>query len=519
MSTRIQILINARDKASRQIRKISKNLKRLAKTTKKVGRGMAKAFKKTVGSVLNLKTAVIALAGVAGFIGLTKSILKTGGAFEDYRATLKTVLGSQEKANDAFAWLNKFAQTTPFEIDNLTASFVKLAAYGIDGTKVMRTLGDAAAAMGKDINQAVEALADAQTGEFERLKEFGIKAVQISRSNAKKMGATMADVGMTALSFTDKMGKESFKIIDRNNRAMITSTLSAIWNEKYAGAMAERSKTMNGMLSNLSDGWTNFKALVADKLLPIVKDGLQGVLDKINEWGNNGVLFGWGNMLSQVMGGAIEWVKGLGSSFTKSFEKMGWSFFSFKVDMDEMKAKGKAFGQTLIKWFNKIRDFLKTDGASMWEGIKQGANSFLTVIGAIASAIRVVTATINMAIRGYKSLWALASGKGINNAANIARGKPSGTRASGGGMGANKSYLVGERGPEIVTPSSASKVTPNAGGGSSVTNIYTSATAHGINNALGSRSDNISRGSRVGMRLTRSGGFGGYGDLSMARAR
>ena len=30
--------------------------------------------------------------------------------------------------------------------------------------------------MGKDITQMIEAVADAATGEFERLKEFGIKA-------------------------------------------------------------------------------------------------------------------------------------------------------------------------------------------------------------------------------------------------------------------------------------------------------------------------------------------------------
>ena len=344
----MQILISVRDKASRAIRGISKKLKKLSKVAKKAGLGMGKAFKGVTKSILSLKTAVVALAGAYGFVSLTKSILKTGGAFEDYKATLKVVLGSQEKANEAFAWLNEFAKKTPFEIDNLSQSFVKLAAYGIDGTKVMGTLGDTAAAMGKDINMAVEALADAQTGEFERLKEFGVKAIVVTKANAKKMGATLEQTGQTALAFTDKMGKESYKIIDRNNRAIVTSTLMSIWNERYAGAMEERSKTMNGMLSNLGDAWTNFKALVADKLLPIVKDGLDGILAKINEWGDNGVLFGWANMLGQVMGGAIEWIKGLGSAFVSSFQEMGWSFFSFKVDMEEMKAKGKEFGEMLL---------------------------------------------------------------------------------------------------------------------------------------------------------------------------
>jgi hypothetical protein len=37
-------------------------------------------------------------------------------------------------------------------------------------------LGDLASSQAKDFDQLVEALLDAQTGEFERLKEFGVKA-------------------------------------------------------------------------------------------------------------------------------------------------------------------------------------------------------------------------------------------------------------------------------------------------------------------------------------------------------
>jgi len=534
----IQILISARDKASRVIRGISKKLRKLAKTAKKAGRGIGKAFKKVTGALLNLKTSIVAVAGIAGFIGLTKSILKTGGAFEDYRATLKVVLGSQEKANKAFAWLNTFAQTTPFEIDNLTSSFVKLAAYGIDGTKVMKTLGDTAAAMGKDIDEAVEALADAQTGEFERLKQFGMKAIQISKSNAQKMGATMEQVGMTALAFTDKMGKESYEIIDRNNRAMVTSTIQAIWNEKYAGAMEERSKTMNGMLSNLSDAWTNFKAKVADQLLPKVKEGLQGVLDKINEWGDNGVITGWSHFLSVTIGSVIEWLKGLGSSFTEIFEKMGLSFFSYNVDMDKMKEKGKEFGETLIRWFNKIKDFLKTDGKTMWKDIKEGLRSTITVVNHLASALIYVAdlfKSLNQWSKDYSKQR--AKDKGFLESIGYSTGvmlsnqdkdkswfgtryvPPKAKRASGGGISANQSYLVGERGAEVFTPTTSGRISPNAGGSTNITNIYTNATAHGINNALGSRGDNVSRGARVGMNIARATGFNGYGNLSMARAR
>ena len=47
-----------------------------------------------------------------------------------------------------------------------------------------------------------------------------------------------------------------------------------------------------------------------------------------------------------------------------------------------------------------------------------------------------------------------------------------GKRASGGPvMGGGASYLVGERGPEIFTPSSSGMITPNSaiGGGNTIT--------------------------------------------------
>ena len=96
---------------------------------------------------------------------------------------------------------------------------------------------------------------------------------------------------------------------------------------------------------------------------------------------------------------------------------------------------------------------------------------------------------------------------------------PNGSRASGGGVSANQSYLVGERGAETFTPTTSGRVSPNTGGSSNVTNIYTNATAHGINNALSSRGDNVSRGARVGMNIARATGLGGFGNLSMARSR
>ena len=188
-----------------------------------------------------------ALAGVAAYGTSIAS------AYEDAGLTLKTLYGSQEAAQEKFEWLADFAATTPFEFPELLESATRLKAYGMDIEQYGQTVGDTAAAMDKPIMAVVEALADAQQGEFERMKEFGIKAVEITKKNYAQLGASIQDAGRTALTFMDANGKQQIEVVDRNNKEMITSTIQAIWNDKYAGAMEERSKSFSGMLSTIKD--------------------------------------------------------------------------------------------------------------------------------------------------------------------------------------------------------------------------------------------------------------------------
>ena len=109
-------------------------------------------------------------------------------------------------------------------------------------------------------------------------------------------------------------------------------------------------------------------------------------------------------------------------------------------------------------------------------------------------------------------------GIGKEEASKRMSGLTDGSRASGGGVSAGSSYLVGERGAELFTPTTSGTVSPSAGGMTSITNIYTSASAHGIDSALASKGDSISRGSRVGLSVGSLGG-GGYMNLSTKRVR
>jgi len=225
--------------------------------TAKLVSGMDRAEKSVKKSVNNLKNNIIGIGAaflsiqtVIKTLDIGKEFTATSMEFEKFETVLRTIEGSSSKAKDAMAWITDFTKSTPYELANVTDSFVKLKSYGIDPTDgTLRTLGDTASAMGKSLNQAVEAMADAVTGENERLKEFGIKA---SKEGEK-----------ITYNWTSASGEMKTKVID-NNSKIIQSTLEAIFNSKYVGAMEAQSKTLEGMISNINDSYTIFQKNVME---------------------------------------------------------------------------------------------------------------------------------------------------------------------------------------------------------------------------------------------------------------
>jgi len=498
----LEILIKARDEASRVLKSTKDALRKLGSTASKVGRGIRSAMGTITGSIFNLKTSVIGLAGAVGFGALFKSVLQTGAAFEDYAATLKVVLGDQEKANKALEWIQEFAKTTPYEVRQLTESFVRLAAYGIKGEDVLGTLGDTAAAMGKDIMQAVEALADAQTGEFERLKEFGVKAMQITKANAKKFNASLEQVGETALAYTDKNGKEMYKIVDRNNRAIVTSTLMSIFNERYAGAMAERSKTMSGMLSNLADNYTDFQKRVADKVMPLVREALDNVLEGIKQLDKEGTLDRWANSFSNVMSSVVSFSYGALQGIIGFFRGFGAEQELSQKDIDNYRESGKKMAETIGTKIKEMKLVVIESVNAIRNPLVQTINIFKNLGGAIDEVGRAFEKYKKVAYNIGQLLAAPAGSRESGRRVYDVVSEISGTRAAGGGVQAGQSYMVGERGAEMFTPTTSGTITPSASQGTTViNNIYTSNSRHGVDNALSSRGDMTIRSSRVGLKL------------------
>lgn len=200
-----------------------------------------------------------------GVMALGQEVIQNTAEFEKYRAVLANTYGSSLAAGQAMGMLSDFAAKTPFQLNQLTAAYVKLANRGINPTEAALTsLGDFAASTGKDFDQLTEAILDGSNPE--RWKEFGVK---VSREN-----------GMVTLSY--KGMTETVK----DNANAVEGVIEK-WGKVpgIAGNMAAQSKTLGGRISNLSDNW--------DQLTIAIGQSQEGLL----AWGVEG------------LGSAIDWMK------------------------------------------------------------------------------------------------------------------------------------------------------------------------------------------------------------------
>ena len=223
----------------------------------------------TVGKqAIGVLGAVFAVDQIKQFVG---QVVQVTAEFQKFEAVLTNTLGSRSAAQAAMRQIQEFAAKTPFSVQELTASFVKLANQGFKPTAdEMRRLGDVAASTGKQFDMLTEAIIDAQTGEFERLKEFGIRASK----EGENVTFTFKGV-QTQVEFTSEAIREY--ILSLGDAAGVSGSMAAI------------SETLGGQISNLGDSWDTFLRTIGD--------------------GNSGVLSGAVALMKELLDLATDFVK------------------------------------------------------------------------------------------------------------------------------------------------------------------------------------------------------------------
>lgn len=279
---------------------------------RQTGTAALENYKRGIASVSTGLNGLIATAARAGAIlgglgvslggiALVKGVIQTGQQFEKFQAILETVEGSSEKARASLDWVTAFAAKTPYDVAQVTQAFVRMRAYGLDPTDgSFEAVGNAGAAMGKTIMEGVEAVADATTMSFERLKEFGI----VARQEGDKVTFNWTKNGQAFSKTVQKQGVE------------INKALTEIFG-MYAGAMDKQSKTLEGILSNVGDKWEGFKRKIADAgFFNEVKRRFKSVLDTFDALEADGSLDRWAKGISDALVGVMRLAERIGTTVT-----------------------------------------------------------------------------------------------------------------------------------------------------------------------------------------------------------
>lgn len=338
---RVTIDIGANDNASSILSKVSKAIEATAKSTDSM---TASVFKGNMYFEVAKKGLDILSNATIGF---GQSALKASGQAEQINISLKTMLGSQEKASAMMRQMQKAATETPFEMTDIAQGGKNLIAFGIEADEVISTmvmLGDVASGVGIPINDLIVKygqLRTQQTMYGQDLKEFQGRGIPIVEALAKVLNKNETAIkGMVSagqIGFNDV--KKAFELLTGSGG-------------KFHDLMKEQSKSLNGQISNLNDSYELLLAKLGKGMEDNAKRGVAALSSLLKE---GGIL----NDAFNKLGGAIDWALG---KVVSVMEKADTTYRTFNGTANDFK-----------KAIADIQDQLNYDSASLgMEGMIEG---------------------------------------------------------------------------------------------------------------------------------------------------
>ncbi|MDO5785366.1 MAG: phage tail tape measure protein, partial [Eubacteriales bacterium] len=346
MAKAVSVILNLRDNASKGLigvanrtKGVSKEMKSATRTVVSWKNSFNKSLDSMTGKVVKFasKWGSLAVSVAGGFV--VKTALSEAMDLEGYRMQLETATKDTEKAASIMKYAIDLANKTPFEGGQLVEGAAKFEAMGMSAKKWLTLTGDMAAATNKDFDQAVEALIDAQTGELERLKEFGITKAMIQQ-HAEDM---FHDVQVV---------NNKGQIVDQEkfNEAMIQ-----LMTDKYTGGMEKQATTARGLLSTITGitksalakiaGMNEDGSVRAGSAFDLLRNKLQLLADKFQQWQSDGTIDALADKFTELVqkaldfaenaGGkliqALDWISQHSEGVKTALKVLGVAFAAFKI--------------------------------------------------------------------------------------------------------------------------------------------------------------------------------------------
>lgn len=308
MAKDVKYRIKAEDKTSSATSRARRNFAKVGEAGAKAADKIGKAFRRAGRAALTSFTGALtkgignvrgALVGAtAAATALTTALIfggaKSRGTYEALKLRLEGVTGSAEEAEKVFKSIAKFAESTPFALEDLVRAQILLKAVGMDGEKALKSVADAAAVMGSDVESIAMAVASLES---EPLKRLGIRL------------QTLGD--QFTFTFKDRGGKDVKLFAKGAEEAR--KTLTKVFDKKFEGSVTKLSQSLFGLISTLKDVGTATLAAFGAKFEEPLKKLVEQLTKSLGNLANSpfldklakrvGEIFQMASLIAEISGG------------------------------------------------------------------------------------------------------------------------------------------------------------------------------------------------------------------------
>nr|DAG30127.1 MAG TPA: Minor tail protein [Caudoviricetes sp.] len=322
-----------------------------------------------VGGIGKAVKLIGGVAAAAGITALGKSILDTTGEVEQYRVTLGTMIGDQEKANQII-----------HDLDYSPVSDFYGTAAAIGGLQGMVTFGMQA----EDASETLTRLGDIAQGNGEAFKSLSLNMGQVfakGKADATDLKQFVGQ-GFDVVGEVSKMTGKSRAEIEKAGVSyeQCAAALKHITSEggKYNGMLAKQSKTLPGFIKQFQSLTAAIKEGIGSNVIDRIKDIMSAVLNLGRSMQDNIVAVG-----------------------TKAFEAIlnaiADVYIAFHLLKQEMEKYGGAF--------TAIKALLK-DVFGFMESLFQSSRPFILAIAkAILLAFKPIEAFVKPVLESLKPIF------------------------------------------------------------------------------------------------------------------
>jgi hypothetical protein len=408
----------------------------------------------------------VAAAAAAAYAGKllidgVKSAIADEAAQSKLATTLQNVTGAttaQIKATEDY--ITQTALANGITDDILRPSLDRLIRSTKDATKaqeLQQLALEISAGTGKDLAAVTEALAKANEGNFGALKRLGvpldeniIKTKDFDAATSA-LAATFAGQASTqADTFAGKMARlnVAFDEAKETVGSYVLDAITPLLSTFVDKGIPAISKFADGLGKTLGPAFAQIFVFIRDELLPILV-----------KW--------WKFLYEEV-------IPAIGSVVQPILEGLRDAFFKIKKVIADNSEELKPFFDLLKQIWEFTKKYLAPFLGTVFKASLEGIATAVTIlVTGFSSLVSFITAAYNMMKKLVEYIASNPILKGVGSLLGDAFG---GGKAMGGPVKLGTSYLVGERGPELFTPSGTGMITPNnrLGAGNTTINLNVS---------------------------------------------